>query len=210
MGGFFNIDGPFFRVGNIMADMLMLSLLWILFSLPVITMGASTAAVFYVVTRRIANREGYIAKDFWKSFKMNFKNATIIWVLTLLLALILIFNLMNIEVMENMTFFMRPLQYFLLIELCLINIYVYPIMSRFDMGFFETLKSAFFMSNRHLLTSLACLAMIVVLYIALFRFPYLIFAFIGLYSYPASLLIMRTFRKYRPDIDKKPETEENA
>ncbi|MCL2457094.1 MAG: YesL family protein, partial [Defluviitaleaceae bacterium] len=81
MREFFSLEGTFNKYAGFVADTLILSMLWIFFCLPVFTVGASTTALFYVSTRRISNREGYISSDFWAAFKSNFKRATALWFL---------------------------------------------------------------------------------------------------------------------------------
>ena len=51
MGGWFNIDSKFYRFCSYIGDFIILMVLWAIFSLPVITVGASTTAAYYVATR---------------------------------------------------------------------------------------------------------------------------------------------------------------
>ena len=67
------------------ADLLIINLLFLLFSLPVFTIGASATAMHYCL-RRWREGEGKIAKDFMKSFRLNFRQATILWCVFLILA----------------------------------------------------------------------------------------------------------------------------
>ena len=56
-----------------MKKLLKLNFLWLLFSLPIVTIGASTAAAFSVTLKMVDEREGYIAKQFWTAFQGNLK-----------------------------------------------------------------------------------------------------------------------------------------
>ena len=78
MGRFFDIDGPFLGGLTKMADVFILNLLLILCSLPIFTFGAAYTALYYVTLKMVKDEECYIAKAFFKSFKQNFKQATII------------------------------------------------------------------------------------------------------------------------------------
>lgn len=60
------------------ADFFLLTVLWAVFSLPVITIGASTAALYDVALRMAENREGYLFSSFVKAFKVNLKQALVI------------------------------------------------------------------------------------------------------------------------------------
>jgi len=60
-----------------------LNVMWFICCLPIVTIGASTTALYYT-SFKIAKDEGsYITKMFFKSFKQNFKQATIIWLIML-------------------------------------------------------------------------------------------------------------------------------
>ena len=205
MRDFFSLDGPFNKYGGMLADTMILSLLWILFSIPIITIGAANTALFYVSTRRISEREGYITKDFFHAFRVNFVRATKLWLVVLIVALIAIFNLFNMGFLGNMSNILRPLQILILIQLSFISVYLYPLTARFDMGFRQSLKSCFYMANRHLLTSIVCTVMMGgLLFASLWFIPPLVLFVPGAYAMLSSHLIMRTFKKYRPEMDKDP------
>ncbi len=201
MGSFFNMDGWFFRAGTLIADVFILSLIWFLFSIPIVTMGASFTALFYVSTKRVSNREGYLFKDFLKSFKMNFKQATVVWVLILGAILILFTNIKIIGQFENFRGILLPIYLFLIAEVFMLFVYVFPLIARFDMKFKELLKTALFMANKHLLTTVLCFLLVGSLCLLTYLFPPLVIADAGIYSLLSSLLMMRLFKKYRPEID---------
>ena len=201
MSGFFSLDGPFARFGNMLADILVLSLLWIFFSIPLFTSGAATTALFYVSTRRISHRERYMFRDFWKSFCKNFKQATACWLLILLVATVLFINITNIEVLGPIGHFLLPVKLCIALEVYIISLYVFPLIARFEMSFIEIFKTAFFMANRHLLTTLGLIFIGVgVFLISALTMIFLLMA-MGTYVFLASHLIMRVFKKYRPEID---------
>ena len=90
MGRFFDLDSPLMSALNKLADLISLNILVIICSLPVFTIGASMTALHYVVLKMVRNEEGYIIKSFFKSFKQNFRQATIIWLILLVLIGVLI------------------------------------------------------------------------------------------------------------------------
>ena len=204
MRDFFSLDGTFNKYGGLLADTIILSLLWFFFSLPIITIGASTSAVFFVSTRRISEREGYITSDFWAAFKANFSRATRLWLMVFVLALVLIFNVTTAGALGNMSRIILPAQIVIGIQLVLMCVFIFPMTARFDMGVKQTIKSSFFMANRHLLTSLTCAGLLFLLIFAMFYFPPLVIGIPGIYAMVSSSLIMRIFKKYRPEMDKDP------
>lgn len=204
MGTFFNLDGPFYKFGSMLADIMILSLVWILFSLPLFTIGASTTALFYVTTRRISNREGYILRDFWTAFKSNFKKATLLWLLMVALVGVLIINIININVTGSMATFLLPCQVVFLIEIALVSVYVFPLTARFDMKFLQIIKSSFFMANKHIFTSITCVVLGLAIVLGTYLYTILFLVAMGLYAWLSSYLIVRVFKRYRPEMDKDP------
>ena len=77
MRGLFNINNPVMRFIIKLFDCIVLSVLWAVFSLPIITMGAATTALYYTVYHYLREEEGYLWKYFWNSFKENFKRSTL-------------------------------------------------------------------------------------------------------------------------------------
>ena len=208
----FNLDGPLFKYGNMLADMVILSFLWIIFSLPLVTMGAASTAAYYVATRRIAEKEGYLIKDFWKAFRREFFKVTPIFIPIMVMVMVItIINLPQLNVTDAETMplaantVLTVLQYVLLVESLIVLMYMFPIAARFDMNRKELLKTAFFMANRHLLITIILVVILVGGSLTfLWLFGLLLLVFPGIYFYMSSYLFMRIFRKYRPDIDAMP------
>lgn len=79
------IDNPFFRFMGRLGDLVVLNLLWTLCCLPVVTAGASSTALWYVA-RKIAAKEDYtVSRDFFRSFRQNFRQALAVWIILLVL-----------------------------------------------------------------------------------------------------------------------------
>ena len=78
-GLWFAIDGKFFRFMSKLADLMILNLLWILCSVPIITIGASTAALYKVTMEMAENRESYVVRTFIRTYLDNMKRATVGW-----------------------------------------------------------------------------------------------------------------------------------
>ncbi len=74
----FNIDGGFYRFISRFFDLVKLNFLWLLFCLPVITIGASTTAAYGVALKMVDDEESYIARSFVREFKRNFKQGTVL------------------------------------------------------------------------------------------------------------------------------------
>lgn len=130
-------DGKFFRIMGKAADLMVLNLFWIISSLPVITAGASTVALYSVTMQMTGNTEGYIRKEYWKSFFMNLKQATISWLifLTVQLMVMIGFKYCNCD-MEGRQGAegAKICLWIVVILLFLIPSYVFPMMAYHNIG----------------------------------------------------------------------------
>lgn len=71
MKSLFNVENPVWVFMGKLVDMLILSGLWVICSLPVVTAGASTAALYYVTLKLADNEEGYTVRSFFRAFREN-------------------------------------------------------------------------------------------------------------------------------------------
>ncbi len=94
-GLLFAQDGSINRIMSMAADLVILNILTILFSVPILTAGTSVTACYRCVFKLREHKESYIWKDFFRSFKENFRQATVLWLMDLLVILMMYEN-MNI------------------------------------------------------------------------------------------------------------------
>ena len=82
----FEEGSPFQGFLNKVTDLLILNLVTLLLCLPVITAGAALTAMHYVLLKMVRGEEGYIVKSFFRAFKREFRQATVMWVMFMALA----------------------------------------------------------------------------------------------------------------------------
>lgn len=87
-----NIDNWFFRTMALIGDWVFLSVLWVIGCLPVVTAGAATLSVFAVAHKMAAGQDYAVCRDFCKAFRRDFRQATVIWLPMLALALLLVLD----------------------------------------------------------------------------------------------------------------------
>ena len=201
MGGLFSMDGIVYKVSSIIWDLFLLNLLWFIFSIPLVTIGASTTALFYVCGKRVNGDEGYIFSDFLKSFKMNFKQSTLIWFLLVLVVAVLVADYIVVGYMGDISSTLRIIFIVMLAEVLIISLYLFPILSKFYMKTKNVIKYAFFMANRHFLTTILCVATMVGIFFLLGKFSFLVLFMISGYAYITSFMFQRIFNKYIPQQD---------
>lgn len=77
----YNYDNFIFNTINKLWDCLVVSLLWLVSSLPIVTLGASTTALYYAINKAVRQNEGKVWQAYWHAFKDNFKQSTVIMLL---------------------------------------------------------------------------------------------------------------------------------
>lgn len=79
MRGLFDMEGPLMNGLGKITDCILLSLCWISLSLPIVTMGAASGALYRTVYRCIRRDEGNMLKGFWETFRKNLKMGILVW-----------------------------------------------------------------------------------------------------------------------------------
>ena len=124
-------------------DFILLNILWLLTSIPIVTLGAATAALYSVMMSVVEKKEGYIIKDYWKAFCRNFKQSTVVWILLLFLGACLWFDLTLIGVVPGLfrqigTVVLGAVLIFYFME-C---IFVFPLIAKFENSTGNMIKNA--------------------------------------------------------------------
>lgn len=131
MGGIFDLDGSLMRALNGFADMIVMSLWWLLGCLPLVTIGASTTALYYAAMKSVAH-EGTVTRNFWKSYRQNLKQSIVVEVILIILG-ILLYTLYRISfgVTGGLSGISQlGFQVLFFVYLILLS-YVFPVLSRF-------------------------------------------------------------------------------
>lgn len=80
---FFSYESKFSQLLLKLSYACYLNLLWFLCSIPIITMGAATTALYYSCLKLIRDEEGHVSATFFRAFRENFKQATVLWLILL-------------------------------------------------------------------------------------------------------------------------------
>jgi len=191
------------------ADLIIANVLWLICSLPVITLGASTTALYSVV--RTPGEKRYSAsvfKNFFSAFFRNFKISTLALLVLLIPAALVAVNVVVLV-------FGLLEQSYISYILCGLSIllfvfawnYVFPLIAYFDNSLFKTLGNALVLSVAHfpttlLITALNLIPVLVLVFLTNFFYKTIIlwlFVAFALIAKANSLLLERVFRRYMPD-----------
>ncbi len=213
-GNIFNMDNGFWRFMGRVADIIILNILCLICCIPIITIGASVTAMYTVTLKMVNNEESYIAKGFFKAFKENFKQATIIWLVLLLAGVFLCFDIYLTQMIESSV--MNAL-FYIFIALAVVYViiisYVFPLQSKFENTPVNTIKNSVLIGIAHLIPWTLLIVVLNVLPIVLFIFftgiflafvfPIMLLGGFTLIAYLNSKIFNRIFKRFIPS-----ETEE--
>jgi len=198
------IESKWYRLASKLSDMMIMGFLWTVFSLPIITIGAATTAVFYTATKKVTGKDDeYISTAFIKSFKENFFKSTIIFVLLIIVAAISSLNYILAPYISLGLFHntVRIVSAFILLQAIGIATFSFAYIARFNVTLKEVIKNSFILANKHLLITLSNLALFLATFYLVVLVPFLLLFMMGIYAYFASFSIVKVFRKYNPDFD---------
>lgn len=196
MGKLFNPDNPIINALNDLTDLIILGILWLVCSIPVITIGASCTALCYAYNKHFKHKEGHATKLFFHGFVTNFKQSTIVW---LIMAVILAFlgadYYFSRVMLEDKPFLSVPLVAAIAITIFVLmwSQYAFAYIARFEDNTRTVIKNTVLIMLANFPWSFLLLFLFAVA--ALF-FPLLLFFIPSLYMIPANLIHERVFSKY--------------
>lgn len=162
MRNFFNMDSPLFRFLGRLADLMILNICFIICCIPVFTIGAALTGMSYVLLKVADKEEGYIFKAYLKSFKQNFKQATIIWLIALVVGAVLGADFLILKSASgSLASVMRVLVLAAALVYLMILTYVFPLLARFENSTKATVKNALILSIAYFPRTLIMLAITV-------------------------------------------------
>ena len=135
-----------YRVSKMIGDIVIMSLLFLVCCLPVVTIGASASALYFTVYCKYQKRSDSLSQDFMRSFKENLKNGIIIHMLYLIYGAVAGFNIWF--AINGLGDIKLPDWYLLVSFLPLLPVvftlpFVYALLARFKNGIKGTLMNSF-------------------------------------------------------------------
>lgn len=140
---FFDENNPVMQALSVAADLIVLNLLAILCALPIVTAGASYAALCAVCRKLVRGEDGYLFRDFFRAFKSNLKDGSILGTVLLLCTLVLFVDWRLAAATVPVLRAAVGAAGFCLLAVAL---YAFPILSRYDQPLRATVKNAALLS----------------------------------------------------------------
>ena len=188
-----------------LAECMILSLLWIALTVPVITFGAATTALFYCAVKVVRKNEGSALKDFWHAFKSNLNQSTLVVLLTFAIGVLIVLIGSAVYAVVPQANTLKNI-YVVYIILAAFGIawmhYIFSYIARFEDSFKTILKNSMIIC----LMNLPCSLAMVILFIAIIAILIMtapasgaaLFVLPAIYALVTSFLLERVYRKYMP------------
>lgn len=170
----FNPDSRIMIFLSRVADLVILNILWLVCCIPVVTIGASTTAMYHVIRHWQKDSVSSIMRDFFQSFKEDFKQATPVYLILLIPTVAVVMNAMLIFNPENsaaVPSYLLVIWFISALILLFISSFVYPVMAFFADSIFKTLRNAMVLAlanlPRTILISILNLLPVILLFVNL-------------------------------------------
>ena len=147
-----DINNPVMRFLANTFDLMGLSVLWVVFSLPIVTMGAASAALYSAVYHHVRRGEDYLLNSFWTAFKENLKRSTLCWLVALAILAVLTADAL---VFRTMVIRNQPMSWGYYVALMILalamtwTVYLSAYAARFDGTAKEVLRFSFLLFRAH-------------------------------------------------------------
>lgn len=210
----FSYDGKIYKFLSKFWNVVWISVLWLVCSLPLVTIGPASAAAYYAMSRSVRRGEDTVTKDFFRSFKKNFLQGLILGVIYSVAAFAFTYAaVFYYKGSGDISFAMRWVFYLLILILMNTVAYAFAFLSRFEMKTFHALTYPIALSMMHLKNSVGLIvfraAAIIVLYWSYntFMFAILILMLPGFICFLDTFMLEPLLKKYEPLAQK---TEEHS
>ncbi|WP_455542360.1 YesL family protein [Intestinibacter sp.] len=206
MGKIFDYNNSFFSGISKISDTIVLNFIFVICSIPIVTIGASVTALYSVSMKITRDEDVYVVREFFKQFKENFKKSTIIWLILLLIAVFIgiDFYMCSLISQSIMSIVFKFIFTLMSIVVGFVLVYAFPLLARFENNIKNILKNSILMSIQYLPYTLIMLVLTLMPALAfvllsqywgqiIFLNTCISFGFI---AYINSILLNKIFNKY--------------
>ena len=218
MSGIFAPDSAIMRFLTRIADLMILNLVFIATAIPIVTLGAALTALNFTAMRIVRGQCDSVTGDYFRSFRQNFRQATVLGLLFLLVAGALgawFVVLTNSRLGAGLELILLVVWYLVAFAFALNLLFVFPYLANFEGTTREVLRNSRLLSWRHPLVAITSVAIIVLSIVVTVFYPamtaygllWLAIGFAAL-AFVTGVLFTRVFDKYAPQTAIVPESDE--
>lgn len=212
LDGIFNYDNKFFRAVNKFADIVILSVCWLISCIPVFTIGAASSALYSSVHKSIRRGKGYVWSGYWSAFKSNFKQATKAWLIMLLIIIVVTSDILITTQMLKAGVSWGNLSIVFLVMECIIAAwyaYTFAYIARFEQTTKLTLKNSFLILIANLPWTLLVIVILLATALITYLIPLLVVVLPAASTTTLEVIFEKIFRKFMTPEDLAREQEED-
>lgn len=199
MNSFFSLEGPLISTFDKFGRIVILNVLWLLCCLPLVTIGASTAAFYYGIAKTIWHERSSAPKEFFRCFKRVLKKSIVPTILFVVALAVLIVDALVWSAKDTgMGLLSTNLCIVLTILVIGVGIYYIATQSRFLYSTKELLKFSGFLAFKHLPITLLMLIMAAAAVFLTAMFPVFGIFVPGIACMGISYFMENVFKKYIP------------
>ena len=159
MRDFFNTDNRLMKALSKLFDIGYLSIVFILFCIPVVTIGAALTALYYTTVKVIRREWGFVFQVFWRSFSLNFIRASKMWIIELVIIVIMLFNITTVlEGTSKTSGYMLGAYIVMSLIVFAVSCYAYPVLSRFVMKNTQIVRMSLYLAAKHIYFTIPLIA----------------------------------------------------
>lgn len=207
----FSTENPVWQAMDKMGDLMILNFLFIFFSIPIFTIGASMTALYSVTFKMLDETEGNLVKNFYKAFKSNFKQATVIWVVVLLAGAFLAYDayLSYVSTSIIAKILMGVIILVAIVYAMWVS-WIFPVQSKFDNPVKVNMKNAALMMVIHMFPTTLLITVLNAVPLLLLWFhtslffgllPFVAFLMFSFIAYNNSKQLKKAFADYIPEVE---------
>lgn len=193
--GFFSTEGGLYKFMTTLWNVFKINMLWILCSIPIVTFGASTIAAFDVMMKMSDDEEGYVARQFIKSFKSNIKNGIPLGLLFIVCLYIVWLDFSLFNQLEDNPIVLLIAGIIAVFIFVLSFIYAFALEARYENTLFRTLKNSVDISMKYFGRTFLLVLVILIELVAIFWNS--VTMFVGFLIGPACIIFtISSFARY--------------
>ncbi|MHB8128039.1 MAG: YesL family protein [Mobilitalea sp.] len=157
---FFSVDSPLYKFLSRLLDVIKLNFLWLLFSLPIVTIGASTVAACSVALKMVDEEEGYVGRAFVKAFKENFKQGILLGLLSIAAFYVVYLDLQLFHAIESNPLPLLIIGILASVYFAFSFVYAFPLVARYQNSLINTLRNSMQISLKYFVRTLVLLVVL--------------------------------------------------
>ena len=146
----FDLDSPIMRFISRFCDIVVLNVVFLLTCIPIFTIGAANTALYDVVFRMDTEREGKLLSTYFRSFRENFRQSTVLWLFLLLFGIATYINMTRFSFLGENSYILGYSLFVVSMMVLVLEVfifaYAFPLLSRFRNSTWNTAKNALLLS----------------------------------------------------------------